>query len=255
MKKCAISCYFSFALSYKTGRLNPLCWVTFTPDTCIWCWGHILDRHMLQVCTWQWMSLPCIQQLQYAIPCMKQDGNIWYIDTKYHDISYNTSSHIIPQFCADRPWQFGVSKDVLMGTTTLQWCMTMPLQVDNLLEVALDAGMARPMAIPEYYPQYCDIFFGIAIFDICGHCNIWHFWASQYLIVCKYHNIRYQYDAWHNPCCCSNHIFTSHTEFSPKHPSALCLRSCHAWHSYKRPALYIHGGPPTWALSGTFASY
>ncbi len=35
-----------------------------------------------------------------------------------------------------------------MGTATLQWHATLPLQVNNLSEVALDAGMARPMAIP-----------------------------------------------------------------------------------------------------------
>ncbi len=35
------------------------------------------------------------------------------------------------------------SKDVLMGIATLL------LQLNNLLEVALDAGMARPMVIPR----------------------------------------------------------------------------------------------------------
>ncbi len=66
----------------------------------------------------------------------------------------------LPCVCAATPWQCCASKDVLTGTTTL------PLQLDNLSEVALDAGMARPMAIPEYRTRYHDIFLGIATFDV-----------------------------------------------------------------------------------------
>ncbi len=36
-----------------------------------------------------------------------------------------------------------------MGTTTLQWHTTLPLQQNDLLEVTLDGGMARPIAIPR----------------------------------------------------------------------------------------------------------
>ncbi len=76
---------------------------------------------------------------------------------------------------------FSASKDVLVGTTTLQWHTTLPLQLSHLSEVALDTGMARPMAIPRpmsrqnescpiprYIFGYRDIrYFGsIAMFDV-----------------------------------------------------------------------------------------
>ena len=40
-----------------------------------------------------------------------------------------------------------------MGTITLQWQTPLPLHLNNLLEVALDAGMARPMANPQPVSQ------------------------------------------------------------------------------------------------------
>ncbi len=75
----------------------------------------------------------------------------------------------------------GIFKDVLMGITKLS------LQLNNLSEVALDVGMARPMTLLRLVSRKRIV-----------HNTTIYFWILRYSMLCKYRDIRYRYNTSHS---------------------------------------------------------
>ncbi len=110
------------------------------------------------------------------------------METKYPNIRYNMLSYIsnyyfiIPRFLCRYTMTdtLSLSRDVLMGTTTL------PLQLNNLPEVALDGQThGHPTVTKTYRAQ-----------------SMTYFWASRCSIFCKYRDTPCRCNISHTPYTC-----------------------------------------------------